>query len=73
MENIDKIYKVTLKTTNGLKDTAYGKDDKYLDVENGVIHILGKDIDYMFKNYEVQSIEYIGLFSEFMGEKVKEE
>ena len=33
MENIDKIYKVTLKTTNGLKDTAYGQDDKYLDVE----------------------------------------
>ena len=64
MENIDKIYKVKLKTANVLGDTAYGKDKKYLDVENGVIYILGKDIDYIFKNYEVQSIEYMGLFFE---------
>ena len=64
MENIDKIYKVELKTTNALRNYACGKDNKYLDVEDGVMHILGKDIDYIFKNYEVQSIEYMGLFFE---------
>ena len=34
-----KIFKVTLKTTNALRDTIEGKDGKYLDVENGVIYI----------------------------------
>lgn len=59
-----KIFKVTLKTTNGLGDTAEGKDDKYLGVENGVVYVLEKDIDYMFKTYDVEIIEYAGLFFE---------
>lgn len=29
-----KIYKVTLKTTNALKDTAEGNNGRYLDLEN---------------------------------------
>lgn len=59
-----KIFKVTLKTTNGLRDMAEGKDDKYLGVENGVVYVLEKDIDYMFKTYDVEIIEYAGLFFE---------
>lgn len=59
-----KIFKVTLKTTNGLGDMAEGKDDKYLGVENGVVYVLEKDIDYMFKTYDVEIIEYAGLFFE---------
>ena len=59
-----KIFKVTLKTTNGLRDMAEGKDDKYLGVENGVVYVLEKDIDYMFKTYDVEIIEYVGLFFE---------
>lgn len=57
-----KIFKVTLKTTNGLRDIAEGKDGKYLGVENGVVYVLEKDIDYMFKTYDVEIIEYAGLF-----------
>lgn len=59
-----KIYKVTLKTTNALKDTAEGNNGRYLDLENGIIYILEKDIDYIFKTYNVEVIEYMGLFFE---------
>lgn len=61
---MSKIYKVTLQTTNALKDTAEGKDGKYLNIENGTIYILEKDIDYIFKTYNVGVIEYMGLFFE---------
>lgn len=61
---MSKIFKVTLKTTNSNKDTAQGKYGKYLDVENGSIYILERDIDYIFKNYDVQIIEYTGIFFE---------
>ena len=61
---MNKLYKVTLKVTNASKDTAQGKCGKYLDVEKGVIYILERDIDYMFENYDVQVIEYIGIFFE---------
>ena len=57
-----KIFKVTLKTTNGIKDVAEGKDGKYLGVENGTIYVLEKDIDYIFQTYDVEIIEYVGLF-----------
>lgn len=59
-----KIFKVTLKTTNGLRDMAEGKDGKCLSVENGAVYVLEKDIDYMFKTYDVEIIEYVGLFFE---------
>lgn len=59
-----KIFKVTLKATNGLRDTAQGKDGKYLEVENGTIYVLEKDIDYIFKTYDVEILEYAGLFFE---------
>ena len=61
---MNKIFKVTLKATNGLRDTAQGKDGKYLGIENGTIYVLEKDIDYIFKTYNVEIIEYVGLFFE---------
>ena len=61
---MNKIFKVTIKATNGLGDTVQGKDGKYLEVENGTIYVLEKDIDYIFKTYEVEIIEYAGLFFE---------
>lgn len=57
-----KIFKVTLKTTNGLRDLAEGKEGKSLIVEHGEIYVLEKDIDYIFKTYNVEIIEYAGLF-----------
>lgn len=57
-----KIFKVTLKTTNGLRDLAQGKEGKSLVVEHGEIYVLEKDIDYIFKTYNVEIIEYAGLF-----------
>ena len=59
-----KIYKVTLKTTNALKDNSESNNGRYLDLENGIIYILEKDIDYIFKTYNVEVIEYMGLFFE---------
>lgn len=59
-----KIFKVTLKTTNALRDFAESKEGKGLDVERGEIYVLEKDIDYIFKTYDVEIIEYAGLFFE---------
>lgn len=61
---MNKIFKITLKTTDGSRDKAQGKDGKYLKVENGTIYILEKDIDYIIKTYEVEIIEYAGLLLE---------
>ncbi len=61
---MNKIFKITLKTTNGWGDTVQGKDGEYLKVENGTIYILEKDIDYIIKTYEVEIIEYVGLLFE---------
>ena len=44
-----KIFKVTLKTTNALRDFAESKEGKSLVVEHGEIYVLEKDIDYIFK------------------------
>lgn len=57
-----KIFKVTLKTTNALRDFAESKEGKSLIVEHGEIYVLEKDIDYIFKTYDVEIIEYVGLF-----------
>lgn len=59
-----KIFKVTLKTTNGLRDFAEGEEGKSLVVEHGEIYALEKDIDYIFKTYDMEKIEYAGLFFE---------
>ena len=59
-----KIFKVTLKTTNALRDFAESKEGKSLIVGHGEIYILEKDIDYIFKTYNVEIIEYVGLFFE---------
>lgn len=58
------IFKVTLKTTSALRDYAKGKDGKSLNLENGEIYVLRKDIDYIFETYDVEKIEYVGLFFE---------
>lgn len=57
-----KIFKVTLKTTNSLRDFAEGKEGKNLYVEHGEIYVLEKDVDYIFKTYDVEIIEYAGIF-----------
>lgn len=56
------IFKVLLKTTNGLKDTA--KDKKYgnyIDVENGFIYVTEKDLQYVIKNFDFEVVERVGL------------
>ena len=50
--------------TNALRDFAESKEGKSLIVEHGEIYILEKDIDYIFKTYNVEIIEYVGLFFE---------
>ena len=32
---MNNIFEVTLETINGLRDTAQGKDGKYLEIEDG--------------------------------------
>lgn len=59
-----KIFKVTLKTTNAIRNFADSKEGKGLVVERGEIYVLEKDIDYIFKTYDVEIIEYAGLFFE---------
>jgi hypothetical protein len=59
-----KIFKVTLKTTNALKDTAQDKieEGKYLELENGAIFVQERDLNEIFEHYNVEVVEYMGLF-----------
>lgn len=59
-----KIFKVTLKTTNALKDTAQDKIEKgkYLELENGAIFVQERDLNEIFEHYNVEVVEYMGLF-----------
>lgn len=59
-----KIFKVTLKTTNALGDFAESKEGKSLIIKHKEIYVLEKDIDYIFKTYEVEIVGYAGLFFE---------
>ena len=60
---MNKIFKVNLKKTNAFGDTAQNQlTKKYIDVENGDIFVLEKDIEYVFANFDVRKIEYVGLF-----------
>ena len=56
-----EIFKVELKTTNGLKDTVSDKNHKnYIDVNNGFIYVTKRDLEYIMENYEWFSIEFAG-------------
>lgn len=55
---MNNIFEVTLKTANSLKSVADGEE--FLEVENGKIYVLQKDIDYIFENYKVEKVEYKG-------------
>lgn len=59
-----KIFKVTLKTTNALKDAAQDKirEGKYLELENGAIFVQERDLNEIFEHYNVEVVEYMGLF-----------
>lgn len=59
-----KIFKVTLKTTNALKDATQDKiqEGKYLELENGVIFVQERDLNEIFEHYNVEVVEYMGLF-----------
>ena len=59
------IYKILLKTTNGLKDSAQDKiNNKYIDVDNGYIYVSQRDLEYVMKHFEWESIEAVGLIFE---------
>ena len=59
-----ELFKVLLETTNGLKDTARGKDNKFIDVKNGFIYVSREDLEYVMNNYKFESIEAVGLIFE---------
>ncbi len=60
------IYKVLLKTTNGLKDSACDKinEHNYIEVDNGYIYVSERDLKYVMEHFEWQSIEVVGLIFE---------
>ncbi len=51
---MNNIFEVTLEAINGLRDTTQGKNGKYLEIEDGKIYVLQKDIGYIFENYKVK-------------------
>lgn len=56
-----EIFKVELKTINGLNDTASDKNHKnYINVDNGFIYVAKRDLEYIIENYEWFSIEFVG-------------
>lgn len=60
-----ELFKVELKTTNGLKDGASDKNNKnYIDVENGYIYVTRRDLEHVMNNYKFISIEAVGLIYE---------
>lgn len=68
-----KLFKVLLETTNGLKDTARGKDNEFIDVKNGFIYVSREDLEYVMNNYKFESIKAVGLIFERPVEKMKGE
>lgn len=68
-----ELFKVLLETTNGLKDTACGKDNEFIDVKNGFIYVSREDLEYIMNNYKFESIEAVGLIFERPVEKMKGE
>lgn len=57
-----EIYKVKLETNNVLENCAVGKDRTSIRVEKGIIYVEKKDVDYIFRNYNVRAVEYMGIF-----------
>lgn len=68
-----ELFRVLLETTNGLKDTARGKDNEFIDVKNGFIYVSREDLEYVMNNYKFESIEAAGLIFERPVEKMKGE
>lgn len=68
-----KIFKVQLKTTNALKDSASDKQGKnYIDVEFGNIFVTENDIQYIMQNYDWEVIEVAGILYQRPTEHVEE-
>ena len=62
---MEEIYKVKLESTNSLKDCAYSSTkNEYIDLTEGYILVKKGDLNYLFDNFKVISVEYVGnLFS----------
>lgn len=57
-----EIYKVELKATNSIKNIAYSEKTKeYINLENGFVLVKKEDLVYIFENFQVLSVEYIGI------------
>lgn len=58
---MEEIYRIELENNNSLKDTAYSKKkNKYIELECGYILAKKTDLNYLFDNFKVISVEYIG-------------
>lgn len=66
-----QIFKVKLKTTNALGNSAYDKQGKnYIDVESGNIFVTENDIQYIMQNYDWEVIEVAGVLYQRQTEQV---
>lgn len=61
---MEKIYRVKLNGLSIIGDFAKGKNGKSIEHQNGVIFVKGKDIEYIFENYNVDMVESTGLLLE---------
>lgn len=61
---MEKIYKVKLNEASIIGDFAKGKDGKKIEQQDGAVFVKGKDIEYIFENYDVAMIESMGLLFE---------
>lgn len=58
---MESVFKVKLEPCNALKSSAYSeKEKKYIDLDNGFIIVRKNDLDYLFQNFNVLYVEYIG-------------
>lgn len=58
---MEEVYKVKLVPTNCIGDKAYSdKTKEYIELKDGEILAKRTDIDYLFKNFKVESVEYLG-------------
>ena len=70
---MEEVYKVKLVPTNCIGDKAYSdKTKEYIELKDGEILAKRTDIDYLFKNFKVESVEYLGNLGRFAKGLYKE-
>lgn len=64
-ETYEDVYKVEINNCDALKESAYSENTKqYISLDKGYIIVKKHDLPYIWENYKVLSIQYLGKLCE---------